>query len=161
MIPESRPMSYSRGELTTLVMPHMQNVLGDLFGGELMALVDQAAAVAAIRHAGGPAVTASIDRVDFRERIPVGALVTCVATVDYVGNTSMDITVEVFAETVASGERRHTHTAHVVFVAIDEKGKPKRVPRLVPETDEERERFERARAHRERAKAPAAAHAAG
>jgi acyl-CoA thioesterase YciA len=158
MIPESRPMSYSRGELTTLVMPHMQNVLGDLFGGELMALVDQAAAVAAIRHAGGPAVTASIDRVDFRERIPVGALVTCIATVDYVGNTSMDITVEVFAETVASGERRHTHTAHVVFVAIDEKGKPKRVPRLVPTTPEERERFERARAHRERARAHAAAH---
>lgn len=148
MIPPSRPMSYSRGELTTLVMPHMQNVLGDLFGGELMALVDQAAAVAAIRHAGGPAVTASIDRVDFRERIPVGALVTCIATVDYVGNSSMDITVEVFAETVASGERRHTHTAHVVFVAIDPAGKPQRVPRLVPETDEQRARYARAEAHR-------------
>ena len=74
--PESRPMSYSVGQITTFVMPHMQNVRGDLFGGELMALVDQAAAVAAIRHAGGPAVTASIERVDFRERIPVGALVT-------------------------------------------------------------------------------------
>ena len=85
-----------------------------------MALVDQAAAVAAIRHAGGPAVTASIDRVDFRERIPVGALVTCAATVDYVGNTSMDITVEVYSEQVSTGERRHTHTAHVVFVAIDD-----------------------------------------
>jgi acyl-CoA hydrolase len=66
-------MSYSTGQITTFVMPHMQNVRGDLFGGELMALVDQAAAVAAIRHAGGPAVTASIERVDFRERIPVGA----------------------------------------------------------------------------------------
>ena len=87
-----------------------------------MALVDQAAAVAAIRHAGGPAVTASIDRVDFRERIPVGSLVTCEATVDFVGNTSMDITVEVYAEKVSTGERRHTHTAHVVFVAIDEDG---------------------------------------
>ena len=86
-------MSYSTGTLTTFVMPHMQNVLGDLFGGDLMALVDQAAAVAAIRHAGGPAVTASIDRVDFRERIPVGSLVTCMATVDYVGNTSMDISI--------------------------------------------------------------------
>ena len=62
-------MSPSVGTITTFVMPHMQNVLGDLSGGELMALVDQAAAVAAIRHAGGPAVTASIDRVDFRERI--------------------------------------------------------------------------------------------
>ena len=145
----SRPMSASRAELTTLVMPHMQNVLGDLFGGHLMALVDQAAAVAAIRHAGGPAVTASIDRVDFRERIPVGALVTCMASVDFVGNSSMDVSVEVYSEQVATGERRHTHTAHVVFVAIDEMGKPKRVPRLEPHTDEERERYERARRHRE------------
>lgn len=150
MTPESRPMSFSVGQITTFVMPHMQNVRGDLFGGDLMALVDQAAAVAAIRHAGGPAVTASIERVDFRERIPVGALVTCQATVDYVGNSSMDITVEVYAERVSSGERRHTHTAHVVFVALDDDGKPRRVPRLVPGTDEERERFQRAEGHRRR-----------
>ena len=148
--PDARPMSYSRGEITTFVMPHMQNVLGDLFGGHLMALVDQAAAVAAIRHAGGAAVTASIDRVDFRERIPVGALVTCIATVDYVGNSSMDISVQVYSERISTGERRQTHTAHAVFVAIDEKGQPRRVPRLVAETPEEIERFERARAHRER-----------
>jgi acyl-CoA hydrolase len=141
-------MSYSTGQITTFVMPHMQNIRGDLFGGELMALVDQAAAVAAIRHAGGPAVTASIERVDFRERIPVGALVTCTATVDYVGNSSMDITVEVYAEQVSSGEKRHTHTAHVVFVALDQQGKPTRVPRLVPETPEERERYARAELHR-------------
>jgi acyl-CoA hydrolase len=147
--PESRPMSYSRGEITTFVMPHMQNVLGDLFGGHLMSLVDQAAAVAAIRHAGGPAVTASIDRVNFKEPIHLGELVTCIATVDFVGNSSMDITVEVFAEAIHTGERRHTHTAHVVFVAIDEHGRPRRVPRLEPQTAEERERFERARRHRE------------
>ncbi len=153
MLPESRPMSFSRGEITTFVMPHMQNVLGDLFGGHLMSLVDQAAAVAAIRHAGGPAVTASIDRVDFRERIPVGSLVSCLATVDFVGNSSMDITVEVFSETVSTGERRHTHTAHVVFVAIDETGRPTRVPRLIPGSAEEIERHERARLHRERSKA--------
>jgi acyl-CoA hydrolase len=152
MTVDSRPMSYSRGEISTFVMPHMQNVLGDLFGGHLMALVDQAAAVAAIRHAGGPAVTASIDRVDFRERIPVGALVTCVGTVDYVGNSSMDITVEVYSERVSTGERRHTHTAHAVFVAIDMEGNPKRVPRLIPGTDEERARYDRARLHREQMK---------
>jgi acyl-CoA hydrolase len=146
--PETRPMSFSVGSITTFVMPHMQNVRGDLFGGELMALVDQAAAVAAIRHAGGPAVTASIERVDFRERIPVGALVTCSATVDFVGNSSMDITVEVYSELVSSGERRHTHTALVVFVALDDAGKPTRVPRLLPETDEERERDARAETHR-------------
>ena len=152
MPPDARPMSYSVGTITTFVMPHMQNIRGDLFGGDLMALVDQAAAVAAIRHAGGAAVTASIDRVDFRERIPVGSLVTCEATVDFVGNSSMDITVEVYAETVSTGERRHTHTAHVVFVAIDETGKPKRVPRLIPETAEEHQRFERAELHRQQSK---------
>jgi acyl-CoA hydrolase len=137
-------MSYSVGQITTFVMPHMQNVLGDLFGGELMALVDQAAAVSAIRHAGGPAVTASIERVDFRERIPVGALVTCSATVDFVGNSSMYITVEVHAERISSGDKRHTHTARVVFVAVDDEGKPRRVPRLLAETSEERERYARA-----------------
>lgn len=148
MTADFRLMSFSRAELTTLVMPHMQNVLGDLFGGHLLSMVDQAAAVAAIRHAGGPAVTASFDRVDFRERIPVGALVVCMATVDYVGNSSMDVSVEVYAEDVPTATRRHTHTAHVVFVAIDADGKPKRVPRLVAESEEEKARFERARLHR-------------
>jgi acyl-CoA hydrolase len=147
--PDSHPMSFSKAELTTLVMPHMLNVLNDLFGGHLLSMVDQAAAVAAIRHAGGPAVTARFDRVDFRERIGVGALVTCAATVDYVGNSSMDVTVEVYAESVPTGERRHTHSAHVVFVAIDGYGKPKRVPRLIPQTPEEHARFERAHQFRE------------
>lgn len=145
----SRPMAYSRAEMTTLVMPHMLNVLQGLFGGHLLAMIDQAAAVAAIRHAGGPAVTARFDQVDFRERIPVGALVTCVATVDFVGTSSMDVSVEVFSEHVPTGLRRHTHSAHVVFVAIDDAGKPKPVPRLVPETPEEEERHERARRRRE------------
>ncbi|MEO8200854.1 MAG: acyl-CoA thioesterase [Gemmatimonadota bacterium] len=148
MIPESRPMSYSRADLTTLVMPHMQNLLGDLFGGTLLSLVDQAAAVAAIRHAGGPAVTASIDRVDFRERIPVGALVTCAAAVDFVGTSSMSVSVEVYSEAISTGERRHTHTAHVVFVAIDADGKPRRVPRLLPHSPDEQERYSRAQERR-------------
>lgn len=149
MQPPSRPMSYSRAELTKVVMPHMQNVLGNLFGGELMAMMDQAAAVAAIRHAGGPVVTAVIDRLEFREPIPIGALVTCTATVDYVGSSSMDITVEVYSEKVSTGERRHTNTAHVIFVAIDPDGKPMRVPRLVAETPEEQARYEAAKKHRE------------
>jgi acyl-CoA hydrolase len=143
-------MSFSRAELTTLVMPHMLNVLNNLFGGHLLSMVDQAAAVAAIRHAGGAAVTARFDKVDFRERIEAGALVTCMAQVEYVGNSSMDVAVEVYAENVATGQRRHTHTARVVFVAIDEQGRPRRVPRLVPETPEELERYERARTYREK-----------
>ena len=154
MIPDTRPMSYSRATITTLVMPHMQNILGDLFGGNLMAMVDQAAAVVAIRHSGGPAVTAAIERVDFRERIPVGALVTCEAVVVFVGNSSMDITVEVWAEKVSTGEKRNTHTAHTIFVAIDEYGRPKRVPRLVAESDKEKAAYEAARIHRESTKRP-------
>lgn len=147
-LPESRPMSYSRGEISTLVMPHMSNLLGDLFGGNLLALVDQAAAIAAIRHAGGRAVTASIHTMDFRERIPIGALVTCCATVDYVGTSSMDITVEVYAEKPSTGERHNTHTAHVVFVAIDDDGLPKRVPRLIPHSEEEKARYAAAEHYR-------------
>lgn len=154
MIPDSRPMSYSRATITTLVMPHMQNILGDLFGGNLMAMVDQAAAVAAIRHAGGPAVTAAIERVDFKERIPVGALVTCEAAVQFVGTSSMDIVVQVYAEKVSTGEKRNTHTAHAVFVGIDEYGRPKKVPRLVPETAEEKAAYEAAKLHRESTKKP-------
>ena len=154
MIPDSRPMSYSRATITTLVMPHMQNILGDLFGGNLLAMIDQAAAVCAIRHSGGPSVTAAIDRVDFRERIPVGALVTCEAAVEFVGNSSMDITIEVYAEKVSTGERRNTHTAHAVFVAIDEYGRPKKVPRLIPESDAEKKAYEAARLHRESMKKP-------
>jgi acyl-CoA hydrolase len=141
-------MAHSRGEISTLVMPHMANILGDLFGGQIMAMVDQAAAIAAIRHAGGPAVTASIHRVDFRERIPMGALVTCVATVDFVGSSSMDITVNVYSEKPSTGERRHTHSAKVVFVAIDDYGRPKRVPRLNADTEEERERYAAAENYR-------------
>ena len=99
-------------------------------------------------------MTAAIDRVDFRERIPVGSLVTCLATVDYVGNSSMDISVQVYSEKVSTGERRHTHSAHVVFVAIDGEGKPKRVPRLVPDTDEEKDRYARAEAHRREFRKP-------
>jgi acyl-CoA hydrolase len=83
----------------------------------------------------------------------VGALVTCQATVDYVGNSSMEITVNVYSETVSTGERQHTHTAHVVFVAIDLGRKPTRVPRLVPKTAAERLRFEEARARHEARKA--------
>jgi acyl-CoA hydrolase len=146
--PAFHPMSFSRGEISTLIMPHMANLLGDLFGGNLMALVDQAAAIAAARHAGGRVVTASIHKVDFRERIPIGSLVTCRSTVDYVGNSSMDITVEVYCEILFTGARTHANTAHVVFVAIDDHGKPVRVPRLIPSTDEEKARYAAAEAYR-------------
>ncbi|HVX89595.1 MAG TPA: hotdog domain-containing protein, partial [Gemmatimonadales bacterium] len=90
----------------------------------------------------------------FKERIPVGALVTCEAAVEFVGNSSMDIRVEVYAEKVSTGERRNTHSAHAVFVGIDEYGRPKKVPRLIPESAEEKKAFEAARLHREAMKKP-------
>src|SRR4051794_41971665 len=92
MVPDSRPMSYSTGLITTFVMPHMQNVRGDLFGGELMALVDQAAAVAAIRHAGGPAGTPGNGRGGFFGRETGGAPVTPQATRGLFGHPSLGIT---------------------------------------------------------------------
>ncbi|MCA9722488.1 MAG: acyl-CoA thioesterase, partial [Gemmatimonadetes bacterium] len=92
---------------------------------------------------------------DFRERIPMGALVTCVAQVEFVGNSSMDIVVEVIAEKPSTGERRHTHTARLVFVAIDDYGRPKRVPRLIPESDDDRARYAAAEAYRQRQQAGA------
>ena len=146
--PESHPMSFSRGEISVLIMPHMANILGDLFGGNLMALVDQAAAIAAIRHAGGRVVTASIHQVDFRERIPIGSLVTCRSTVDYVGRSSMDITVEVYCENPSTGERKLANTAHLVFVAIDGEGRSVPVPRLIPGTAEEKARYSAAELYR-------------
>ena len=94
-------------------------------------------------------MTKSIDRLDFHHAIPVGALVTCLATVDFVGNSSMSISVQVYSENIASGARTHTHTARVVFVAIDRNHKPSRVPRLIPETAEEQARYDAAKAQYE------------
>ena len=122
-----------------------------------MAMVDQAAASPRSGTPVGRQITASIDRVDFRERIPVGALVTCSATVDYVGSSSMSVSIEVYSEIPSTGERKHTHTAHAVFVAIDTNGKPKRVPRLIAESEEEKARYERARICRERMRAAVSA----
>jgi acyl-CoA hydrolase len=135
--------------MTELMMPHMANVLGNVFGGVILSLVDRAAAVAAIRHAGGPCVTVSVDQVDFREPIHVGELVTARASVNFVGRTSMEVGVRLEAEHVATGRRRHTNSCYLTFVAIDENERPRPVPPVLPETAEERRRHEEARARLE------------
>jgi uncharacterized protein (TIGR00369 family) len=127
--------------MTELMMPNMANTLGNVFGGVILSLVDRAAAVAAIRHAGGPCVTVSVDQVDFREPIHVGELVTARASVNYVGRTSMEVGVRIEAEHVASGRRRHTNSCYLTFVAIDERERPRAVAPVVPETDEQKSRF--------------------
>jgi acyl-CoA hydrolase len=113
-----------------LMMPHQVNNLGHVFGGEILSMVDRAAAVAAMRHSGRASVTVSIDRVDFVEPIYTGQLVTCTARVNFVGRTSMEVGVSVEAENLISGEKRHTNTCLLTFVAIDEDHKPCPVPRL-------------------------------
>lgn len=111
-------------------MPHQVNNLGHVFGGELLSMVDRAAAVSAMRHAGGPCVTVSIDRVDFVEPIYTGELVTCTARVNFVGRTSMEVGVRVVAENLLTGVKRDTNTCLLTFVAIDSSHRPCPVPPL-------------------------------
>lgn len=136
-----RPPRLSDSVLSELMMPNHVNPLGHVFGGVVLAMVDRAAAVAAMRHAGRTVVTASIDRVDFRQPIYVGELVTCRARVNYVGRTSLEVGVTVDAENLLTGELRHTNTCYLTFVAIDAQHRPVPVRPLLLETDEDRRRF--------------------
>jgi acyl-CoA hydrolase len=143
-----RAVSASQTTMTELMMPHMANSLGNVFGGVILSLIDRVAAVAAIRHAGGPCVTVSVDQVDFREPIHVGELVIARASVNFVGRTSLEIGVRIEAEHVPSGRRRHTNSCYVTFVAIDEDERPRPVASIVPETAEQKRRYADAQARR-------------
>lgn len=132
------------------MLPQHSNNLGLVFGGVILAMMDTASAVCAIRHARSTCVTASVDRVDFREPIHLGDLVIMKCSVNYVGRTSMEVGVRVEAEDLQTGNRRHTNSCYLTFVAIDRNGRPIEVPRLVPETEDEMRRFEAAKARRKR-----------
>ena len=147
--PEPKPVSASRVEMTELVLPGDTNTQGNIFGGRVMQLIDIAAGVAAMRHSRKTVVTVFIDQLDFKNPIKMGQIVVLFAQVEYVGRTSMEIGVDVFAEDPHSGERIPTTTAHLTFVALDENGKPTPVPPLLLETEEDRRRFEAARQRRE------------
>lgn len=134
----------SEAVLTELMMPHHANLMGNVFGGHILALVDRVAAVAAIRHSRKPCVTVSVDKVDFREPIHVGELVTAYARVNFAGRTSMEVGVKIITENVISGERRHTNSCYVTYVALNEMGEPAEVPSIEPETPDEKRRYERA-----------------
>lgn len=153
----SRPVAASQSTMTELMMPNMANSLGNVFGGVILSLVDRVAAVAAIRHARGPCVTVAVDRVDFREPIHVGELVVAQASVNYVGRTSLEVGVRVEAENIVSGVRRHTNSCYLTFVAVDGEGRPRPVAPVVPETDEQRQRYEAAARRRARRAADGAA----
>ncbi len=139
-----KPVSASRSEMTEVVLPQDANVLGNILGGRVMHLVDIAAAIAAHRHANSHVVTASVDYVDFRNPIRVGELIILQSQVNRVFHTSMEVGVKVFSENVLTGERKHTTSAYVTFVAIDEERQARLVPPLIVRTAEERRRFREA-----------------
>ena len=140
--PDVRSPDESASEITEFMLPGDVNNLGHIFGGVLLSMVDRAAAVTAMRHARQPCVTVSINQVDFKEPIYSGEVVTCSARVNYVGRTSMEIGVAVFAENPITGSRRHTNDCFLTFVAIDENSRPAPVPGLMLVTDEDGERYE-------------------
>jgi acyl-CoA hydrolase len=143
-------VSASRSEMTEIVLPAQTNPLGKLLGGHVMHLVDMAAAMAAHRHSGSYVVTASVDHIDFRNPVNLGEIVILKSQVNRVFRTSLEVGVEVYSENVLTGEKKHTTTAYVTFVAIDEHTrKPKPVPPLILETEEEKQRFREAGERRE------------
>lgn len=145
----SKPVSESQHETSELMMPHHANNLGHVFGGVVLAMMDKTAAVAALRHCRVSVVTASIDRVDFREPIHVGDLVVMQASVNFVGRTSMEVGVRVEAEDLLSGRRRHTNSCYLTFVAVDRNGRPVQIPGVMPETAEQVRRFQAAEQRRQ------------
>lgn len=146
----SRTVCESRHETSELMMPQDANNLGHVFGGVMLAMMDKAAAVVAFRHARRYCVTASIDRVDFREPIHVGDLVVMKASVNFAGRTSMEVGVRVEAEDMISGMRRHTNSAYLTFVSVDRNGRPMEVAELIPETAEQKRRHAAAKERRRR-----------
>lgn len=141
--------SESAVSMTEFVLPTHANVLGNIFGGQIMSWIDIAAAIAAGKHARKICVTASIDALNFEAPVKVGQVVHIRAMVNYVGKTSMEVGVRVDSENLVTGETKRTAKAYTTFVAVDEKGKPTAVPPLNPESAEEKRRFSEAQARRE------------
>lgn len=130
--------------ISQLMEPHHANIMGKVFGGVVLSLADHVAAVSAMRHSRHQCVTVSVDKVDFREPINVGELVTAMARVNFAGKTSMEIGVKIMAEVITTGEKRHTNSCYLTYVALDEDGHPTEVPPVAPETVDEKRRYDRA-----------------
>jgi|SRR5579872_438286 len=141
-----KPVSASKIIYGQLMEPQYANVYGTVHGGEIMKLVDTAAASAAIKHAGRICVTASVDRMDFIAPVRVGDFLHILASVNYVHRTSMEVGVRVDAEELITGARRHVASAYLILVALDERGRRVPVPSLVAESEDERRRMEAAAA---------------
>jgi acyl-CoA hydrolase len=143
-----QPVSASRTEMVEFVLPQDANVLGNILGGRVMHLVDIAAAIAAGRHCRSIVVTASVDHIDFRNPIRVGELIILKASVNRAFHTSMEIGVKVFSEHPLTGERKHTTSAYLTYVALDESHTPMPVPPVICETADDHRRYREALARR-------------
>src|SRR3982751_5147279 len=140
----------SQHETSELMMPEHANNMGHVFGGVILSMMDKTAAIAAFRHSRASVVTASIDRVDFREPVRLGDLVIMQSSVNFVGRSSMEVGVRVEAEDLLSGRRRHTNSCYLTFVAVDTNGRPIEVAEIEPETEDEERRHMAAQQRRRR-----------
>lgn len=141
---EGSPVRLSYSEYSELALPNDSNSLGNLLGGKVMHLVDLAGAMAAMRHSHNAVVTAAIDQMSFLHPVPIGQWVRLRSAVNRVFRTSMEVGVKVFVEDLIRGEMEHTSSAYLTFVAINAEGSPIAVPPVIPETDEEKRRYEEA-----------------
>jgi acyl-CoA hydrolase len=146
---QGKPVRESQSEYSELALPNDSNGLGNVLGGKVMHLVDLAGALAAIRHARCPVVTASIDHMNFLHPVHIGQLIILRSSVNRVFQTSMEVGVKVWVEDLLKGELRHTSSAYLTFVAIDAQGKRVPVASVIPETEEEKRRYDEALARRE------------
>ncbi len=146
-----KPVAASAIELASLVEVADTNPMGNIHGGVIMKLADQAAAAAAIRHSGRICVTAAIDHLDFLNAVHLGDMVVLKSTVHYAHRSSMEVGVRIEAERLQTGERKHVASATLIFVALDEHCKPVTVPPVIPQTPEEQRRYAQAQSrHQER-----------
>jgi uncharacterized protein (TIGR00369 family) len=137
-----KPISASRVTLSQLMHPEHANLLGNVHGGWIMKLADEAGALSCMRHAQKKVVTVAIDSMTFRQPIKLGDLVILNSEVTYTGRTSMEATVQVVAENPITGERTHTNTAYLVYVALDDEGCPTAVPPVKAETEDDQRKME-------------------
>jgi len=140
----------SRISIAQLMQPEHANNLGNVHGGWIMKLVDEAGALACMRHARRRVVTVAIDSMVFRQPIRIGDLVILTAEVTYTGRTSVEAEVQVQAENPITGERTHTNTAYLVYVALDDEGNPTPVPPIQAETEDEKKKLEEGKARQQR-----------
>lgn len=150
MSAQSKRVKESQVTLHQFMLPQHANPMGNVHGGVIMKLVDEAAGLCAMRHAQHPAVTIAIDSMTFHSPVRVGDVVSFNASLNWVGHTSMEVGVKVVAENPLTGECTHTNSAYLVFVALGDEGQPADVPQLVLETDEERRRWAEAEARQGR-----------